>query len=492
VINEQIFGLGNISILDMDTTERGILYRTGYDDILSDIVYEHLYPHNFELVLVDTIEPAKYNIIDPRERSETIEVRLNCSIYFDYNESAQGRILYKTNLYPADLIKVYLNGTELPEDNYTIDSESAVVYNYREHHSNKNGTLHFSFIYDYIINVEDWEISQFPFQDLYMTKISQSLSVRYNFGFSLSSYAINISTQIIELADDLNLTYQFSIQDSEKLRSFSYSIGDLAQTVNNHKNSKNWFNGTCPANQIEIALNFTADFTVEFKDVCYDFWAIDRLVWMNNVRERIYFLSITDGPSGLNIEDIQFNELNIYYGQYLSVKTNFERSASVINLNLTGGGGLDKTPGLKTTAPYFIKNEVLAVIVRYFTNDSLTVVITDQVLNPVEGVVVKFYYFNHSYGTYISLELSQSIPLQITDFSGRVTLPYVPKGLYRVELYTAANQFVANGTADTEIALNYINTPIPHVPTTIIIFTLLYSIIFLIGAWIYIKNKKID
>lgn len=490
VISESIHGKGNMTIIDMLFTEQGFIFRTGYEDIIEDRTAKNLIPRDYKLTFIKTLVHANFDILDTRENNEIMKVRFNDSITFDYNENASGRLMYKSNLQPATLIEVYLNGTLLPEANYTIDEEDAFVYYYRNQHNNDNGTLHFSFIYDdYSVVISEWGINQFAGQNLYMTDITQDLSVRYNYGFKIHAY--EQAGQAFSFADNLSLTFLFSIQDSEKLSSFQYAINGTAKTVDDHKNSKNWFNGSCLANQTEISLNFSAAFTVKFNDVCHDFWAVDRLVWMKNIRERIYFLSIVDGPS-LNIQDIQFNELNIYSGQYLNVRSNFERTTTVYNLNLTGGGGLDKTPGLKISAPYFIKNEVLAVIVEYFTNDSLSIIVTDQVLNPVEGVYLKFYYFNQTYGTYISAIKSQPIPEKFTDFAGEVTLENIPRGLYRVDVYNSLNQFIINGTVDTSISINYINTPIPHIPTTILFFSVLYSIILVIGIWIYLKNKNVE
>ncbi len=212
---------------------------------------------------------------------------------------------------------------------------------------------------------------------------------------------------------------------------------------------------------------------------------------LDNIRERIYFLEIFDGPSGIYLEGIQFIESNVYYSQFRKIKTNFERGASVIDLNTTEGGDLSPKLGLNITSSYFIKNEVLAVIVKYQTTEFLSVVVTDHIKVPLSGVILKFYYFNQTYGTYISSVKSQPIPQKITDYAGQVLLYNVPIGIYTVEIYNPLGQFEINGTADTSIAPNYINTTVMHFPTWIIIFSIIYSIILVLGVWIYIKNKNL-
>jgi len=492
VLSEKLNSLGNISIIDIDTQDQGFLYRNiGHDNIKNDLDSGNLIARNFDINNIHTIRPAKSNNTDKSDRFETIIVKFNISITFDYNSSASGLLMYETNLHPSNLLKAYLNESLLPKDNYTIESNSAFIYNYQEHHTAENGTLNFSFTYNYSINLENWVIRQNVYQDLSIVNETQKFSLDFTYKFKISA-SIKTPQGSFVLAENLTLGYLFCPQDSDKLYNFEYLIGNESKDINYHKTPQNWFNGSARANQTEISLQFTTDFTVAFKNVCHDFWAIDRLVWSNNIRERIYFIEIIDGPSSIYLERLHFNELYIYYDQFKNLKTNFEREGIVEDLNTTEEDGLTPTLGLKINLPYFIKNEVLGVIIRYETTESLSVVVTDQIKMPLPGVSLKFYFFNQTYGTYISTVKSQPIPTKITDYAGQVILYNVPIGVYRVEVYNPLGQLVTNETADSSIAPNFVGTNIPHFPTTIIIFSIIYSIILGIGIWIYTKNKNLQ
>jgi len=490
VLSEKLHDLGNISIINMETEDQGFLYRNNtYENIKNDLASGNLKVDYFDFRFSNTVRPARFNNSDIRDRFEYITVKFNIYITFDYNSSASGLLMYQTNLYPTNLLDAYLNGTLLPKENYTIDSENAFIYNYREQHIAKNGTLRFKFTYDYRLNIESWNIIQDPNQNFNMINKTQTQSINFTYGFTIKGL-IKVS-QGYQLADNLNLDFLFCIEDSNKLYNFEYLIGNESKDINAHKNPQNWFNGSCLANQTLVLLKFTTNFIIGFNNVCYEFWAIDRLIMSDNIRERIYFLEILDGPSGIYLEGIQFIESNVYYSQFRKIKTNFERVASLIDLNTTEEGGLSSKPGLNITSSYIIKNEVLAVIVEYQTTEFLSVVVTDHIKVPLTGVILKFYYFNQTYGTYISSEKSQPIPQKITDYAGQVLLYNVPIGIYTVEIYNPLGHFEMNGTADTSIAPNYINTPVIHFPTWIIIFSIIYSIILLVGVWIYIKNKNL-
>lgn len=491
VLSEKLHDLGNISIINMDPHDQGFLYRNGdYESIKNDIDSGDLITNDFHFIFSNTVRPARFNNSDIRDRFEYITVKFNIYITFNYNSSASGLLMYQTNLYPTNLLAASLNETLLPEGNYTIDSENAFIYNYREQHIAKNGTLCFIFTYDYRLNIEYWNINQDPNQNFNMINKTQTQSVNFTYGFTIKGL-IKTSQGSIGLANNLDLYFLFCIEDSIKLYNFEYLIGNESKDINAHKNPQNWFNGSCLANQTLVLLKFTTNFIIGFNNVCYDFWAIDRLIMLDNIRERVYFLEILDGPSGIYLEGIQFIESNVYYSQFRKITTNFERGASVIDLNTTEGGGLSPKPGLNITSSYFIKNEVLAVIVEYQTTEFLSVVVTDHIKVPLSGVILKFYYFNQTYGTYISSVKSQPSPPKITDYAGQVLLYNVPIGIYTVEIYNPLGHFEMNGTADTSIAPNYINTTVIHFPTWIIIFSIIYSIILVLGVWIYIKNKNL-
>jgi len=490
VLSEKLHDLGNISIINMDTQDQGFLYRNiEYGNIKNDLDSGDLIAQDFDLIFSNTVRPARFNNTDIRDRFENIIVKFNISIIFDYNSSASGLLMYQTNLHPTNLLDAYLNETLLPKENYTIDSKNAFIYNYREQHIAKNGTLRFIFIYDYWLSIESWNINQDLNQNLNMINKTQIQSVNFTYGFNIEGL-IKTSQGYSILAENLTLDFLFCIEDSIKLYNFEYSIGNESKDINAHKNPQNWFNGSCPANQTIISLKFTTDFIISFNNVCYDFWAIDRLVMSDNIRERIYLLEILDGPIGIYLEGIQFIESNIYYSQFRKTNTNFERVANVIDLNTTEGGGLSPRLGLNVISSYFIKNEVLAVIVEYQTTEFLSVVVTDHIKAPLAGMILKFYFFNQTYGTFISLVKSQPIPQKITNYAGQVLLYNVPIGVYSIEVYNSLGQFIMNGTADTSITLNYIDTTVIHFPTWIIIFSIFYSIILGLGAWIYIKNKN--
>ena len=118
----------------------------------------------------------------------------------------------------------------------------------------------------------------------------------------------------------------------------------------------------------------------------------------------------------------------------------------------------------------------------------VNLLIVDKTQVPVNGAQIKLYYDNVSFGTVMSNTITLEYPLFTTNFQGQITIKDLPMGNYTVAIYYHG-QFIQNSTANTTLAINHINTQIPHFPYWILIFTGI-SVIFAIAGFVYYRKNR--
>src|SRR6056297_669363 len=136
---------------------------------------------------------------------------------------------------------------------------------------------------------------------------------------------------------------------------------------------------------------------------------------------------------------------------------------------------------------YLWKGEVDIISLRYEVVDSLSIVLTDEINNPVSGYKLNLYRGNQLYGPKMNNFKNHPIATKETNQNGQVTINFVPKGEYTVEVLDKNGNFITNLTADAKKPVNVLKTNITHFPATVL--SLLSTSIVLIVVGLYIYNK---
>ncbi|MCK4380668.1 MAG: carboxypeptidase regulatory-like domain-containing protein [Candidatus Lokiarchaeota archaeon] len=509
ILSKEKQALGNITINNIDFNELEnelerdwgfFTYNSTYAEIWQDYNSTNLNRTHLNTKFIGTIETA---IVDNLNENITdnniITVKLNESIFVEYNDLTEGYFIYHTSLAPCDLSQLFVEyGTTIfeldAETDYFIDNDNFIVFDYEDYFQglpNSNFILHF--IWEYTLNINEWSLSQNAEKDLMIMNKEQNFTAEFNYNFLLSckrynnSYTIPTGSPIF--IDNIYIALTINLPDKNLLNDHSLKLNNETVNINDHLNQDNsvdvlvtdLFSG----DQSEFSLNFSSIFTLKFIEPVGKTWAIDRLVALNNIRERIYFPSLINGPQHIFLKYISFYEPAIYADQIISNSSLFEREFIYFHLNTS----LTGRQGIKVRIPYLIVGETCPSIIKYTPSQTLRVVVTDNVKMPLIGAVVKIYYFGQEYGTYISKNRTQPITPGKTDENGEIVLSNVPAGNYTIEVYYNGI-FLKESIGSTYNSRNYINTNYPHFPLWIIIFGILNGIILLFGSIFYSKYKK--
>jgi len=502
ILSKEKQALGNITInnIDFNELEPGFFtYNATYAEIGEDYSSKNLNRSHLGMKFISTIEPAvvdnlNENIID----NKNIKVRLNESIFVEYNNQTDGNFIYHPRLSPCELSQLFVeNGTMIneleAETHYSIGTSDFIVFDYKsyfEEPSYSNFTLHF--IWEYPLDIKDWSLSQRAEQNLMIVDKEQNFTADFNYYFILTSQKYNIS-QIIptetSFVDNIYIALTVNLPDKNLLNDYSLELNNETVNIEDHLNPDNTVDvlltDLFSGNQTEFSLNFTSRFTLKFIEPVGKTWAIDRLVGLNNIRERIYFPSLINGPPHIFLTYISFYEPAIYTDQILDNSSLFERNFIYFHLNksLTG------REGIKVRIPYLVVGETCPSIIKYTPTQTLRVVVTDNIKMPLIGADVKIYYLGQEFGTYISKNRTQPIPPGKTNENGEVVLSHVPAGNYTIKVYNNGI-FLRESIGNTYNTRNYIYTNYPHFPIWIIIFGIVNGIILLFGLIFYLKDKK--
>jgi hypothetical protein len=447
---------------------------------------------------VETIDIAIVdNLNENIEDNTVMTVKLNESLFVEYYNTSKGYLIYHPRLRPSRLLEFYVNnGTDIfelqNEVEYSIDVNEFIKFDYETYFQKSSVYNNFTiyFIWEYEFYIQDWSLTQYTEPELRISESEQNFNVTFNYYFSL--YGVKFGETIQdnqEDADNIYFALTMNLPDKNLLNNHSLLLNNVSVTINDHLNLNNsvviLLSDRFSPNRSYVSLDFTSSFTLKFINPVEKTWAIDRLVAMRNIRERIFLPSIIAGPMHIYLKHLSFYEFTIYFDQVLSASSLFERDVmyNFLNVSITGRAGI----GIEV--PYLIAGETCPFTIKYVSTQSLRVVITDSIRMPLVGANIEVFYYGQKYGTYISNDRAQPILPGYSNEHGEIILNDVPAGNYTIKIYHNGI-FLKESTISTENNINYIYTNFPHFPIWIIIFGLLNGIILIFGALFYLKSKK--
>ena len=524
VIDDKTNGLGTITINEINFGNLGIGFHLNSDiyPLLNKVYNTNALNMTFEgIKYVDTVMPAMSDNIDENiTYREQISVTLNetINVYYNTTESAsQGYLIYRPRLYNCTLSELYVvkEGSsvidQVDEVNYSIDAEDFLYFDY-QHYFSGNDVLNFTMylIWECNFALFGWEASQYAGVDIPIREQEEEITPEFVYSFyfyggkysetsnndfsenPIESPAIEILANITVNPLDKNLFYDYKLEIEntpidEAVFNSSYLNPDNSITVGELNATVGLFN-----------LSFKLDYTLKFIDPVQDSWSVDRLYSQRDIRERIYFPSITSGPTYIYIENLKIFERTITIDQYLGHTSLFSRESSISCKNASiyewesdpelTTNNVKEQQGLNITLPYLIKGEICPFSIKYNATDDLKIIVMDNIGMPLIGLTVKVYYYGKSYGTYISNENNQPIATQTTDENAEILLKNVPSGYYEIKIYQYGILQVT--TTVSTYKENLLITSIVHFPLWILLFGLFSLSIFVIGYRLHQKNKK--
>ncbi len=520
ILEEEKQALGDINITDLDFSEIGINLSKSMDnkykdDLLSgaiDMIYRGTqFSNTIRLAQVDNINES---ITDYKK----ITVLINESISVAYDNSIQsleGYLFYAPRLNPFLSAELWVeNDTggsgdriQLKQVNVgnfsiqTIDKINFVRFKYKEYfkYNALNFTLHL--LWQYNFTIQNWKLTQEIDQELFLDDEEDNIiRPNFNYEFKIIGNKYNRYANETILADNLEVNLTINLPDKRLLGNIKFKI--------NSKNQNNFLateNSIVTRGQLVkvngslIEIAFYASYRILFVDPVKDTWGIDRLVEDTDIRERIYFPYISSGPARIYIKYVNVIDKTVSFEQVISTSSLFGRSILYDEVNVTQfeediknslifNANATKKAGIKITLPYLIKGEICPFTIKYETELDLHIKITDNIRMPVSGLDVKIYYYGELYGTYISNEKSQPIGKTITDENGEIMVKDVPNGNYTIKVYQGET-LIKEAEVSAYIELNYVITPIFHIPFVVMILGSMYGLIFSIGYYIFRKKK---
>ncbi len=500
ILNEEKQALGNITINDINFNElEGFsIYNTSYPLIWEDYKSGALSITQFEMQFLNTSEPAIVdNLNENIEDNNIIKVNLNESLIVELNSPTLGYLIYHSRLFPCRLLQFFVdNGTNVFELNnetdYSIDNDDFIVFNYEDFFKNwPTSEFKMYLIWEYEVSIDNWRLNQNQSNDLVIQEQIQNFTVEYHYYFVLTGkkYNLSISDPII-FADNIDVALTVELPDRYLLSDHILELNNESININDYLNSNKTIDISLvehfSADRSTFSLNFTALFTFQFIKPLRETWAIDRLVEERNIRERIYFPSLIQGPQHIYLKNLSFYEPTIYFEQVIKNSSLFDRNSPYFYLNTSLTGKV----GILVKVPYLVVGETCPFILKYISTQTLRLVITDNIKMPLVGAYVEVYYYGQRYGTYISTEWVQPIAPGTTNENGQIILNLIPYGNYTIRVYQNGI-FLTESTASTYNEYNYIYTSYPHFPLWIIIFGSTNGLILIFGVIFYLKNKKL-
>lgn len=499
ILTQEKHGLGNITVDDIDFSELEIgfyNYSVLYPDITEDYNSGFLNMTQLNMQFVETLEPAiTDNLNEEIEDNNIIGVRLNESLFVEYNNLSKGYVIYHPRLNPSILSEFYVdNETDLfeldIEIDYTIDNDGFIIFDYEDYFQGSGRNFTIYFIWECEMRIETWSLTQYTEPKLIMNAIEQNITVNFNYYFSIIGRKFGETIQEKnQVIDDVYVALTVNLPDRDLLNDHVLLINNNSVNINDHLDANNSINillsDLFTPNWSYVSIDFTSIFTLKFIDPVAKTWGVDRLIAINNKRQRIYFPSLIAGPSHIYLRDVSFYEYTIHIDQILDAYSLFERTVEKFYLNASVTG----IEGIEVIIPYIITGETCPFVINYVTHQSLTIIIADNIKMPLVGASVEVYYCGQLYGTYISKDTVQPIAPGTTNENGELMLNYVPHGNYSIRVYYNG-VFLKESMVSTANNINYIYTNYPHFPFWITLFGMINGIILIVGVIFYIKSKK--
>ncbi len=498
IIEERKHGLGNITIHNMTFSGLEIghyIYNASYPLLWYDYDSGALNITSKEMKFIETNESARIDNLnsDLIDRNE-ITVELNETLKVWYDNPNEGYFIYRPRLYPSYLTNFYvLNDTDILEltrdTDYYIDDRDFLVFDYKDYFIFSTFNFAMYLIWEYDLTVDPWNMNQYT-DKLNMTKAEQNFTAKFNYEFTLTGQMYDADTNQKITSENVGVALSVYLPDRDLLDNHSLLLNNQSVVIDDHLNFDKSINITLSdfffANESWFFLNFTANYTVRFIEPVSKTWAIDRLVALRNIRERIYFPSLISGPRHVYLSHISIYEPATLSEDILSTESLFEREVLYFDENITDNGGVR----LKVELPYMLVGETCPFSVNYVAVDKLRIIVTDNIKMPIMDLKLRIYYYDLNYGTYISNNRTQPIAPLKTNENGEVSLNNVPKGNYTVEVYQYGNLIVRTNVS-TYNEINYIYTNLMHIPIWILIFGSINGSFLIIGIIVYLKNKKL-
>ena len=508
ILEQKSQGLGNITATNIMFDQTGFFSNSQlYPDLEDDLISGALNMAYNQTSYVKTVSIAQYdNLNQSISGSNEITVLLNDSISIEYNRSiagAEGYLIYGLRLSPVTIKEVYIQnksiGTiELTEGQYSIDSANFLLFNYFNYFQVDQNKFSIYIIYEYNLNIGQWILGQDPGKNFLIKDQEESLTPSFTYNFTISGNRYNTSINEIVPADNLKVKIELNLPDKEQLFNQSLWVNNIE--VDDFLNMENSINFSSYVDYSEIMVQFNANFTIQFENPVDFSWAIDRLVEMNDIRERIYFPKIVAGPDHIFLENLYIFESTITIDQVTSNSSLFNRNVNVFDANVTViqevlerslifTKNSVKKQGLRIVLPFIIKGETVPFTIKYRTSNDLRLIIIDSIRMPLTGMRIELFFYDKPYGTYISNELDQPMAPAFSDQNGEVIIKDVPNGNYKLKVFQN-NQVLLETQVSSLKEVNYITTDIFHFPTIIVVFSIIFGTIFLIGIIFYLKNRR--
>lgn len=497
-------GLGEISVLDILFNQSGFNKSAQFEQLEEDLGSGALNVSYLGTYFIETIKNASRNFLKSEYiDNNQVRIKMNESLQVFFNndtsdDGLEGFMVYLPRLADVKILEVYLNNSLLKkEENYSIVENNFLKFDYSESYPDLKGEFLMNIIYSYDLTFVNWEIIQKNIDDLIATQPINNFTAEYQYQFLLEGIKYGSSPENEIAADDLKVSLLIDLLDNKKLDNFSLAIKTNQEDIEDYQISNGIFNISIEddftANLSSFKVNFSSNFKVGFQDPVNFSWGIDRLFSGNSIRQRFYFPKIFEGPEHLLLKFV-FYEETILADQIMSFSSQFGREIYNLNvsqvLNMTEMDDPPIDQGILIYGPSLILGERACPFnIKYQVNETLRIIITDNINMPLWNLDVKIYYYEALYGTYISKNFSQPIAPLIANENGEMILDYIPNGNYKVEIYYRGNK-VKTAFIDTSKNIHYIRTNIPHFPSVILAFGLLSAIILSLGIIIYRRNKK--
>jgi len=505
IISKEEHGLGEITITNLIFNEIEIgfyLFNDSYPLLLDDYEKEHINMTIKSIRYIETLENAKVNILKGNSiNNRKITVKINETLEVEYNNSKEGYLIYHSRYNPCRLVDVQVRNrsqttTLINETHYIVDESNFLVFNYNNYFKDEGSRFNFSMhlMWEYDIAIPDWKIEQINEDNLVMEGNEDNLTAKFNYQFKVRgrkfSDELELNEGNVEGVSYIEVALRVNVVDKELLEFESLKLNDEIVEIDEYIKSGKIISISLldffHTNLSLFSLNFTTSYLLKFQESVGKTWAIDRLVEMRNVRERLYIISLISGPEQIFLQYVYFYEPTFNFDKVLDTFAFFEREIEVsfVNYSLTG------KRGTKVLLPYLIKGESCPFMITYTTNVNLRIIITDVIRMPLVGAKIDIFYHNKSYGTYISNDHVQPIGVGRSDGNGEISIPNVPRGNYTVKVYYEGN-FLKEANVNTFEDRNFIHTTAPHFPLWLIIFGATNASVLLIGIIIYLKYKKV-
>ena len=500
ILTTNKYSLGNITVDDIGYIGifEGLVNENVYHPLVTeDLIDGSLSIDTIDMDFLETTNPASVNFLDDNPiKKDYATYTFNESLKVWYNETQARYLIYHSRFTNTKLLNFYIdNGnvtTELIEDiDYTFDERNYIIFYYEDYFQagrDFNFTMHL--IWEHFMGFANWQIEQMEDNFFIIDEVEQEVTAQFNYNFLLVAHAFDQSILETVPISFWYVALTISPLDKDEFNDHALMLNGIEMNIGDYLTPEKSFqielsDGFVPDSS-SFSLNFTANYVVRFEDRVGDFWAVDRLVNLRSIRERIYLCNLISGPRHIYLKNIMFYESAIYFEEVLDSYSLFDRYVEINELNVNISG----YKGLNVTVPYLYVGETSPLLIKYSTFQRLKIIITDDIKMPLVGAKIEVFHFGAIYGTYISNTSSQPISPSRSDENGQIILDNVPRGNYTIRVFWQGS-FVEEASISTYNEINYIHTRIPHSPLWIIIFGVITGSILIIGAIFYQKYKKL-